>query len=118
MATKKDVLAAEEKAGTEAAAQAAEGAAAQAAEEVQAAPPVNEWDEKLTVYVPRKAKGDDQSWFVMVNDRPFYIPANGKMQELPKPVALILASAVDAEAAAEEYSNKVTEEAMNAKRFL
>ena len=96
-----------------------ENVEAQAEEALQeAAAPVDPWEEKMTVYVPRKAKGDDQSWFIMVNDRPMYVPANGKMQELPKPIAMILQNAVEAEAEAEEYSSKVTQEAMNAKGYL
>ncbi len=76
--------------------------------------PKSKWDQKVKIYVPRKGKGDDQSWMVMVNDRIMYVPANGKMQELPLPIAKVLQAAVDAEAEAEEYANKVTEEAMNA----
>lgn len=76
--------------------------------------PKSKWDQKVKIYVPRKGKGDDQSWMVMVNDRIMYVPANGKMQELPLPIAKVLQAAVDAEAEAEEYANKVTSEAMSA----
>ena len=76
--------------------------------------PKSKWDQKVKIYVPRKGKGDDQSWMVMVNDRIMYVPANGKMQELPLPIAKVLQAAVDAEAEAEEYANKVTEQAMSA----
>lgn len=76
--------------------------------------PKSKWDQKVKIYVPRKGKGDDQSWMVMVNDRIMYVPANGKMQELPLPIAKVLQAAVEAEAEAEEYANKVTSEAMSA----
>jgi len=65
------------------------------------------WLEEEEIYVPRKAKGDEQSYYVCVNDRRFMIPANGKIQKLPRPIARILQDALDAEADAEEYADEV-----------
>lgn len=87
-------------------------------EEAKAEAPQDPWAEEMTIYVPRKAKGDDQSWMLMVNDRLLYVPANGKMQTLPKPFAEVLQAAVDAEARAEEYSEMVTRKAMEASKYI
>lgn len=80
--------------------------------------PKSAWDEEMTIYVPRKAKGDDQSWMLMVNDRLLYVPANGKMQTLPRPFAEVLQAAVEAETRAEEYSEMVTRKAMEASKYI
>lgn len=65
------------------------------------------WSEMQDVIVPRKPKGEDQQWYVCVNDRRFMVPANGKMQSLPKPVAEILLSAIQAEYAAEDFADHI-----------
>lgn len=69
--------------------------------------PASEWDEEVEMIVPRKSKGDDQSYYVCVNDRRFQIPANGKMQTLPAPIAEALRNSLEAEAEAEEYADKI-----------
>ena len=74
------------------------------AEETEAEKPASEWDEYVEMYVPRKPKGDDQQYYVCVNDRRFMVPANGKVQSLPKPVALILQDGIAAEEAAAEFA--------------
>lgn len=117
MATKKDAAQeTEQVTAQEPAQETAQVTAQEPAQEPAQVPekPKSKWDQKVKIYVPRKGKGDDQSWMVMVNDRIMYVPANGKMQELPLPIAKVLQAAVDAEAEAEEYANKVTEQAMNA----
>ena len=68
---------------------------------------VDEWKQEVEMIVPRKPKGDDQQFYVCVNDRRFYIPANGKMQKLPKPVAEILQQSLEAEAEAEEFADSI-----------
>lgn len=65
------------------------------------------WAEEVEIYVPRKAKGDDQSWPIFVNDRRFYVPANGKRQKMPRPIAEILEKAVEAENAVEDYIDQI-----------
>lgn len=75
--------------------------------------PVNEWELTKEVIVPRKAKGDDQSWFVCVNDRRFAVPANGRRQILPLPVAEVLEKAVEAEYAAEDFAEGLGIQSMN-----
>ena len=69
------------------------------------------WDETVDVVVPRKPKGEDQSWFICVNDRRFAVPANGKKQTLPRPVAEILNMSVEAEIEAEEFAEEMTRKA-------
>ena len=78
-------------------------------EEVMAAAPAvtDEWAEEIEMLVPRKKKGDDPTFYVCVNDRRFLIPADGKMQKLPKPVAEVLQESLAAEAEAEDYADNI-----------
>ena len=76
----------------------------------EAEPVKSAWDEEVAVVVPRKPKGQDQQFYVCVNDRRFTVPANGKQQMLPKPVAEILQAAIDAEYAAEEFADSIPNE--------
>lgn len=89
MATKKTAETELNKEETEAA------KAANAEEKAQT--PADPWDEKVKMYVPRKQRGDDQSYFVCINDRKYMVPANGREQELPRPVAEVLQQSLDAE---------------------
>ena len=68
---------------------------------------VDPWDEEVEMFVPRKPKGDDQQYYVCVNDRRFVVPANGKRQKLPRPIAEVLQTGLDDEAAAEEYAEHI-----------
>lgn len=73
-----------------------------------------EWDETIDMIVPRKPKGEDQQYYICVNDRRYMVPANGKMQKLPKPVALILQDSLEMESEADEYADKLPKrDAMN-----
>ena len=65
------------------------------------------WDEEIEMLVPRKPKGEDAFYYVCVNDRRFEIPANGKMQKMPKPIALVLQDSLAAEIAAEDYADAI-----------
>ena len=67
----------------------------------------DEWAEEVEMLIPRRPKGDDQQFYVCVNDRRFYIPANGKMQKLPKPVAEVLRQSLEAENEAEDYAESI-----------
>lgn len=80
--------------------------------------PKDEWDEEVEVMVPRRHKGDDQYYYVCVNDRRFEIPANGKRQKMPRPIAEILQSSIDAEYAAEEFAEQMTQKAMENARSM
>ncbi|MCR5566202.1 MAG: hypothetical protein K6F61_05070 [Clostridiales bacterium] len=71
------------------------------------AAPVSEWDEEISMIVPRKPKGEDNFYYVCVNDRRFQIPANGEIQTLPKPIALVLADSLKAEAAADDFADHI-----------
>lgn len=79
------------------------------AEEVKAEEPVirDEWDEEVEMIVPRKPKGDDPTYYVCINDRRFLIPADGKTQKLPKPVAEVLKESLEAEYAAEDFADHI-----------
>ena len=99
MATKKTVDQAEEV--KEEVAQAEEVAKEEAPAEV------DEWDIIDEMIVPRKPKGDDPSYYVCVNDRRFLIPADGKMQKLPRPVANVLRDSLEAEMEAEDFADSM-----------
>lgn len=65
------------------------------------------WDEEVSVIVPRKPKGEDQQYYICVNDRRWMVPANGKAQMLPKPVAEILQESLKAEYDADEFADHI-----------
>ena len=67
----------------------------------------DEWAEEVEMLIPRRPKGDDQQFYICVNDRRFYIPANGKMQKLPKPIAEVLKQSLEAENEAEDYAESI-----------
>lgn len=100
--------------------------AVKAAEEAQAAPaeekkaskaaPKSAWDETIEMFVPRKAKGDEQQYYVCVNDRRFAVPANNKIQKLPKPVALVLQESLEAENEADEFAESMPKEGIDPKQ--
>ena len=76
-------------------------------EEKQEKKTVDPWDEQVSVIVPRKPKGEDQQYYVCVNDRRFMVPANGKEQMLPRPIAEILLDAIEAEYEAQDFADKI-----------
>ena len=82
----------------------------QQAEETKEENAGSAWDEEVPVVVPRKPKGQDQQFYVCVNDRRFTVPANGKQQMLPKPVAEILQAAIEAEYKAEDFADNIPNE--------
>ena len=107
MATKKTAEQAEKETMTD------ESKAAETAAEKTAAPeqPADEWAEEVEVFVPRKPKGDNPQYYVCVNDRRFAFPADGRRQKMPKPIAEILQSSLDAEYAADEYAEQMSRHA-------
>ena len=84
-----------------------------AAEPVAAEKPEvkDEWAEEVEMIVPRKPKGDDPQFYVCVNDRRFYIPATGKAQKLPKPIAEVLQQSLQAELESEEFADHMPNKA-------
>ena len=114
MATRKTTAPVTQEAENEVLTEATEQEATEASEQAttMAADP---WDEQVTMIVPRKGRGEDQQYYVCVNDRRFSIPANGKMQSLPRPVAEVLEQSLISEAEAEEYAasmpNKTAQQA-------
>ena len=92
--------------------------AAPAEETVQAAEPEEKavkqeekkydpWAEEIEMIVPRKPKGEEQFYYICVNDRRFQVPADGKMQKLKKPVAEILKDSLEADWQADEYADHI-----------
>ena len=84
----------------------------------EAAKPVSEWEQEVEMLVPRKPKGEEQQFYVCVNDRRFAIPANGKVQKMPKPIANILQDSIDAEYRAEDYADSIPNESAEQLREL
>jgi len=74
-------------------------------EAVEAEKPKSAWEDMVQVMVPRKKK--NEYFYVCVNDRRFYIPADGKMQTMPRPVAEILQQSIEAEYVAEDYAANI-----------
>ena len=79
------------------------------AEMINKAPEAEEsaWDRNMKVIVPRKPKGEEQSYYICINDRRFQLPANGKEQELPEPVAKVLLESLEAESEADDFMDKI-----------
>ena len=69
--------------------------------------PADAWDEKVNVIVPRKPHGEEQQYYICVNDRRFVVPANGKQQALPRPIAEVLVSSLEAESEAEDFVDHI-----------
>ena len=65
------------------------------------------WLETVSMIVPKKPKGDDQQYYICINDRRFLIPANGKTQELPQPVAEVLRNSLELEEEADEFAASI-----------
>ena len=76
-------------------------------EEEQKQEKIDPWAEQVDLMIPRKPKGEEQQYYVCVNDRRFVIPANGKVQKLPKPIAEVLQEAIEAEYAAQDYADRI-----------
>ena len=73
----------------------------------QKAPIRDAWDETVEMIVPRKPKGEDQQYYICVNDRRYMVPANGRMQSLPRPIAEVLQESLDAEREADDYADSL-----------
>ena len=69
--------------------------------------PKDPWDETVSMLVPRKPKGEDQQYYICVNDRRYMVPANNKVQELPLPIAEILKDSLVMEEEAEEFAESI-----------
>ena len=69
--------------------------------------PKSAWDEEIEMLIPRKPRGEEPFYYVCVNDRRFEIPANGTMQKLKKPIALVLQDSLAAEVRAEEFADSI-----------
>jgi len=72
----------------------------------KAAEPEDEWEKFEEILVPRKPIGDEQQYYICVNDRRWTVPANGKVQRLPYPIACVLKDSLEAQYEAEEYNEK------------
>jgi hypothetical protein len=75
--------------------------------EEQEKKPADAWSETVNVIVPRKPHGEEQQYYICVNDRRFVVPANGKQQALPRPIAEVLVSSLEAESEAEDFVDHI-----------
>lgn len=80
--------------------------------------PADPWDETVEMVVPRRPKGEEQQYYICVNDRRYVIPADGKRQKLPQPVAEVLQASIDAEYAADDFADQMNRDAAEAARGL
>lgn len=71
---------------------------------------VDEWQVEVEMIVPRKPKGEDPQYYICVNDRRFIVPADGRMQKLPKPIAEVLKDSLEAEAEADDFADRMPKE--------
>ncbi len=80
-------------------------------QEAKAEEPVvkDEWDEMVDVRVPRAKPGEPNNYYVCVNDRRYQIPADGKKQSLPKPIANLLEGSIEAEFEADRFADTMSE---------
>ena len=69
--------------------------------------PADPWAEEIEMIVPRKPKGEEQHYYICVNDRRYLVPADGRTQKLPKPVALALKDSLEAEWEADDYADSI-----------
>lgn len=67
----------------------------------------NPWAEEIEMIVPRKPKGEEQFYYVCVNDRRYQVPANGQTQKLPKPIANVLKDSLEAEYQADDFMDHI-----------
>lgn len=65
------------------------------------------WAEEIEMIVPRKPKGEEQFYYVCVNDRRYQVPANGQTQKLPKPIANVLKDSLEAEYQADDFMDHI-----------
>lgn len=112
MATKKTAAEPIEEVKEEAAAEQTEPA------EKPAEKPVDPWDEMVEIMVPRKPKGEEEFYYVCCNDRRFEVPANGKRQSMPRPIAEILLASVEAEYAAQDFAEQMSKHAADSAKGL
>lgn len=69
------------------------------------------WDIMETIMIPRAPKGDDQTYDININGRQFYVP-KGRKVTAPHPVIERIRQIIAFEAAAAEYEEQVSKEAV------
>lgn len=85
--------------------------AAEAEKAVEAA--YDPWEDMRKIALPKARKGEDATQYVGINGRAFYVPRNGREQEVPYPVYEALIQMQEAEEADEEFrANEIPHEAV------
>lgn len=65
------------------------------------------WDEMVEIYVPRKPRGEDQEYWIAINGRSVYIPANGTVQKIRRPFAEALQNKLEADKIADRTLDEI-----------
>lgn len=71
------------------------------------AAPKSAWDEEVEIFVPKRPKSEEQFYYICVNDRRWSVPATGRQEKLPKPVAEILKMSLADESEADKYADSI-----------
>lgn len=77
---------------------------------VEAEVPADPWEETVEVRVPRARAGEPPYYYICVNDRRYQIPADGRKQKMPRPIAEVLEDSINAEFEADRYQEAVNAE--------
>ena len=72
------------------------------------------WDIMETIAVPRAPKGEDQTYFVSINGRNFWVP-KGKTVTAPRPVVVAIRESIARDALAADYADEISREAVELK---
>ena len=65
--------------------------------------PYDPWKDMRRIALPRARRGEDPTQYVAINGKAFYVPRNGREQEVPYPVYEALQQMLDAEEADEDF---------------
>lgn len=76
-------------------------------EEMKTTAPNDPWLETVSIRIPRHRKGEEEQHFVSVNGKNFLVAMDGKMHDLPLPVAEIMQAWLDNEVKVDEYKEKI-----------
>ena len=76
-------------------------------EEVKTEAPKDAWQETVSVRVPRHRTGEEEQHYVCINGKAFLVAMDGKVHDLPLPVAEAMQNWLDNEAKVEDLKEKI-----------
>lgn len=65
--------------------------------EAAAPAPYDPWTDMRKIALPKARKGEDATQYVAINGRVYYVPRNGRQQDVPYPIYEALLQMLDAE---------------------